>query len=189
MSRLLARLAALLLVTLSMLVPAVPANADITGLKCRYFDNGTSYTSDNYEVCLAVKYRMARRSKLIYASFLENDSRDPATGTCSSKVTKTFRWGGSVTASVEAKAWIFAKVSGAVTASFDRTRTSEFSTSAQFTVRPGDRMYCYYVEVHERFMTRQCYANAYTQGRQCEPKVFIAPKREGWVISPDPMRF
>ncbi len=189
MHRALTRLAVLILVAAGSLVAATPANADITGLKCRYFDNGTSYTSDNYEVCIAVKYRMSRKSKLIYASFLDNDSKDPATGTCTSKETETFRWGGSVTASAEGKAWIFAKVSGSVSASFDKTRTSEFSTSAQFTVQPGDTMYCYYVEAHERFMTRQCYANAYTGGRQCDPKVFIAPKREGWVISPDPRKF
>lgn len=189
MSSLLARLAAALLVAGSLLVPAGPAQADITGLKCRYFDNGTSYTSDNYETCVAVKYRMSRKAKLIYASFLDNDSSDPATGTCSSRVTKTFRWGGSLTVEAEGRAWVFAKVKAAVTASFDRTRTSEFSTSAQFTVRPGDTVYCYYVEAHERFMTRQCYANAYTEGRQCEAKVFVAPKREVWVISPDPMKF
>lgn len=189
MRKLLVRLVAVLLMTAGSLAPVAPANADITGLKCRYFDNGTSYTSDNYEVCIAVKYRMSRKSKLIYDSFVENGSKDPVTGTCSSKETKTFRWGGSITASAEGKAWIFAKVSGSVSVSFDRSRTSEFSTSAQFKVRPGETMYCYYVEVHERFMTRQCYANAYTGGRECSKKVFIAPKREGWVISPDPTGF
>ncbi len=178
---------AMVMTTLS----ASPAQAaPITGLKCKYFSNGTPETSDNYEACIQVKYRMSRRAKLIFAHFVENDSSSGTVeGNCTSRETQTFRWGGSITASVEAKAWIFAKVSGSVTASFDKTRSTETSVSATFTVRPGKTKYCYYVEQHERFMTRQCLANAYSGGRQCEERVFIAPKREGWVISDDPMKF
>jgi len=186
MRRLSIILTSLLLVLIGLASLSPSANAVIAPQRCRVLDGGTSYQS---EICITIKYRMSRKAKLIHASFVENDTRDPATGHCSSTETKTFRWGGSITVSAEAKAWIFAKVSGSVTASFDKTRSTAYSVSTDFTVRPGDTVYCYYIEVHERFMTRQCYANAYTQGRQCKDIAFFAPKREGWVISNDPLHY
>ncbi len=164
--------------------PASRASA----LRCKYFAEGD--TAHNYELCIKVLYRMKQDDKLIYSNFVENDtSQSSNRGNCKSTVSKTFRWGGKVSVTAEGSAWIFAKVSATVEASFDKSRTSDVSVSADFSVPPHDTVYCYYVERHEKYMTKQCFSSAQTQGRQCSRKVFYAPKREGWVISDNPIRY
>lgn len=161
-----------------------PVAAKSNPLRCKY------YPAHNYEVCIKVLHRMKQDDKLIYSNFVENDtSQTDNRGNCRSTKTETFRWGGSISATAEASAFIFAKVSATVTASFDKTRTSEVSVSADFSVPAHDTIYCYYVERHENYMTKQCIDNAVTAGRQCGRKVFYAPKREGWVISDNPIRY
>ena len=166
---------------------AAASKAPITPLRCRYFDMGS--TSENYELCISVRYRLKQDRISIFESGVQNDLNREIQGSCTSREDETFRWGGSVTATAEGKAWIFAKVSGSVTASFDKTRTTSYSVSSTFPVAPKSTVYCYYVEVEERFMTRQCITTAYTGGRKCYDKVFHAPKREIWIISKDPRNF
>jgi hypothetical protein len=169
-------------------VQTTAADAHPKGSKCKYFSDGPA--SDHYQLCIKVGRRLVQDDKLIYSSFVENDTRHGRNdATCQSSKSETFRWGGSVSATVEGSAWIFAKVSVTATVSFDKTRTSEFSVSAGFSVPPKTTKYCYYVERNEQYMTRQCFTNAYSGGEKCRDVVFHAPQREGWVISDNPIKY
>ena len=93
-----------------------------------------------------------------------NDTPNWNQATCTSKDTDTFSWGGSVTVGVEAKAWIFAQVSADVSANFQKTRTTERSTSPSFKLPPRSKRYCFDGVDFERYKVRRCTLSSYDPG-------------------------
>lgn len=141
-------------------------------------------TGGSYRTCIRVIDRLRPRFKPAWGYKYVNDTPNWNTGTCTSKETDTFSWGGSITVGVEAKAWIFAKVSADVSANFQKTRTTERSTSPSFKLPPRSKRYCFDGVDFERYKVRRCTLSSYAPGHNdCRVKLFRAPAIQTWRIT------
>jgi hypothetical protein len=141
-------------------------------------------TGGSYRTCIKVVDRLRPRFKPAWGYKYVNDTPNWNQGTCTSKDTDTFSWGGSVTVGVEAKAWIFAQVSADVSANFQKTRTTERSTSPSFKLPPRSKRYCFDGVDFERYKVRRCTLSSYDPGNNhCRVKLFRAPAIQTWRIT------
>jgi hypothetical protein len=144
-----------------------------------------SYSSGgDYRTCIRVIQRTHPRFQAAWGYKYRNATPNWNQGSCTSKSTETFSWGGSVTVGVEAKAWIFAKVSASVSANFQKSKATERSTSPTFKLPPHSSRYCFDGVDFERYSVRRCTLSSYApHDEQCATKSFRAPSIQTWLIS------
>jgi hypothetical protein len=93
-------------------------------------DAGSSVTITN----------LPNKLKVDWPDAVINDSKSTASYTVKAEVSTTFTWGVSVSVSAEAKALIFAKVTGTVNGSIEHSKTTTYGSSVTVTVPPHSTM-------------------------------------------------
>jgi hypothetical protein len=76
------------------------------------------------------------------------------------------------------------QVSADVSANFQKTRTTERSTSPSFKLPPRSKRYCFDGVDFERYKVRRCTLSSYDPGNNhCRVKLFRAPAIQTWRIT------
>ncbi|GAA1591821.1 hypothetical protein GCM10009804_55050 [Kribbella hippodromi] len=96
----------------------------------------------NWRACSTIDKRIPVSFTAGYRDSVRNLRNYPITASCQASVSKTVTWGVSVGVKAEVKAAIFASVEASVTANVQTSMATGYVTSANFTVKAKDTVYC-----------------------------------------------
>ncbi|MEU4196131.1 hypothetical protein AB0E69_29790 [Kribbella sp. NPDC026611] len=122
------------------------ATLGVVGLSIVQAPDAAAATScrsgSNWQACSTIDKRIPVSFTAGYRDSVRNDKSYSITGQCEASTSKTVTWGVSVSVKEQLKAAIFASIEASVTANVELSMTTGYVTSANFTVRAHDTVYC-----------------------------------------------
>ncbi|ROR93905.1 hypothetical protein EDD28_3334 [Salana multivorans] len=141
------RIHAVVLATLLLLVLGVVGSGQAQAGSC----DGRQYSDRSETVCSSTPYKTTQGWVVGYRDSFENTGVNKMTASCTATTSSTVTYSLSLTLGVEAKAWIFAKISASVTGGISWSKATGYSTSTTFDVPRGRTVVCERGVVTQRF--------------------------------------
>jgi len=179
------RIHAVVLATLLLLVLGVVASGQAQAASpC----DTRQYSDRTESICSTTPVLQGTGWVIGYRDSVRNRSSSNISATCTATTSTTVTYSLSVTVGVEAKAWIFAKISASVTGGVAKSMSTGYSTSATFTVKPGKVMKCDRGVVTQRASAVRTTTTTYKNSRPTTVNrtnfTVAAPSRGMWDIYP-----